>query len=152
MPVCSALVLGTTVLTLAMGRASAQSLDGTRPRDTTATRLGDLYREVTAANPRILAARSLALAAQARVPGAAKPPDPQLQLGFMNYTLPDLAPMQTVGMTQLQLMQMLPLGGKLALAGQAAGAQAAASTARADDVIWDLRGQTATAFYDLYTA
>ena len=113
-------------------------------------RLGDVYQQVASANPRVSAARSLAQAARARVPGATRPPDPQLQLGWMNYSLPGLAPMPTTGMTQLQLMQMLPLGGKLRLAGRAAGAQASATTERANDVVFDLRSQTAMAFYDLY--
>lgn len=112
--------------------------------------LGDLYGQVQRANPRVAAARSLARAAEARVPGASRPPDPQLQLGFMNYSLPSLAPMPTLGMRQLQLMQMLPLGGKLTLAGRAASAQAAATALRAEDVSWELRNQTAMAFYDLY--
>ncbi|HEY6088823.1 MAG TPA: TolC family protein [Gemmatimonadaceae bacterium] len=112
--------------------------------------LGDLYAAVQRLNPRVAAARSLAQAAKARVAGARRPPDPQLQLGYMNYALPGLAPMPAVGMTQLQLMQMLPLGGKLALAGRAAAAQASAATARARDVSWDLRNQMAMAFYDLY--
>ncbi len=69
----------------------------------------------------------------------------------MNYELPNLAPMATLGMTQFQVMQMLPLGGKLAMAGRAASAQAQATNERANDVVWDLRSQTAMAFYDLYT-
>ena len=68
----------------------------------------------------------------------------------MNYTLPRLAPMPALGMTQLQVMQMLPLGGKLGLSGRVAGAQASATGARAQDVVWDVRAQTAMAFYDLY--
>jgi outer membrane protein TolC len=112
--------------------------------------LGDLYAQIGQTNPRVAAARALTVAAQARVASATRPPDPQLQLGFMNYTLPGLAPMPTLGMTQLQLMQMLPLGGKLSLAGRRAGAQASATGARADDVVWDVRTQTAMAFYDLY--
>jgi len=112
--------------------------------------LGDLYENVQSANPRIAAARSLTRAAQARVPGASRLPDPQLQLGFMNYTIPGLAPMPELGMTQLQLMQMLPLGGKLALAGRTASAQAAATAFRAEDVSWELRTQTAMVFYDIY--
>jgi outer membrane protein TolC len=114
-------------------------------------RLGDLYAQVGRDNPKIGAARALVRAAQARVPGVKRPPDPQLQLGWMNYSLPNLAPMPTTGMTQLQVMQMLPLGGKLALAGRAAGAQASATNERANDVVWELRSQTAMAFYDLYT-
>jgi outer membrane protein TolC len=112
--------------------------------------LGDLFREVEQTNPKIAAVRSLAVAAEARVPGAKRPPDPQIQLGFMNYTLPGLGPMPTVGMTQLQAMQMLPLGGKLRLTGTVASAQSAATAERARDVSWELRSQTAMTFYDLY--
>ena len=112
--------------------------------------LGDLYAQVRQINPRAAAARALTAAAQARVASATRPPDPQFQLGFMNYTVPGLAPMPTLGMTQLQLMQMLPLGGKLGLAGRRAGSEASATAARAEDVGWDVRTQTAMAFYDLY--
>ena len=120
------------------------------PVDRSVTRLGDLYSAVERTNPKVSAAQALVEAARARVPGATRPPDPQLQLGFMNYTIPGLAPMAPIGMTQLQLMQMLPLGGKLGLAGRVAGAQAAAVGERARDVVWELRNQTAMAFYDLY--
>ena len=112
--------------------------------------LGDLYRDVRLESPRAVAARALARAAQARVPSAKLPPDPELQLGFMNYELPDLRPMDPLGMTQLQLMQMLPLGGKLRLAGRVAGAEAAALEARAADVEWELRSEAAMWFYELY--
>lgn len=128
---------------LAQGRTPASRADRVL--------LGDLYSQVQRLNPRAAAARSLTAAARARVPGATRPPDPQLQLGFMNYTIPGLAPMATLGMTQLQLMQMLPLGGKLTLSGRVADAQASALDARAQDVVWDLRTQTAMAFYDLYS-
>jgi outer membrane protein TolC len=128
--------------------ATAQSIQpNARP-----ARLGELYAEVQRANPRITAARELVVAARARVSGAKRPPDPQLQLGFMNYSLPGLAPMATLGMAQLQLMQMLPLGGKLSLAGRAADARASAEEQRAADVAWSLRSRTAMAFYDLYAA
>jgi outer membrane protein TolC len=115
-----------------------------------ATQLGHLYDDVQRDNPRVAAARALVRAAEARVSSARRPPDPRLQLGFMNYTVPGLAPMPTLGMTQLQLMQMVPLGGKLTLAGRAASAQASAVAERAQDIVWDLRNQTAIAFYDLY--
>jgi outer membrane protein TolC len=115
-----------------------------------ATQLGHLYDDVQRDNPRVAATRALVRAAEARVSSARRPPDPRLQLGFMNYTLPGLAPMPTLGMTQLQLMQMVPLGGKLTLAGRAASAQASAVAERAQDIVWDLRNQTAIAFYDLY--
>lgn len=112
--------------------------------------LSDVYRQVARANPRAIASQAAARAAEARVPGAYRPPDPQFQLGLMNYSLPALGPMPTVGMAQLQVMQMLPLGGKLRLSGRIAGTHAAASTARAADVVWDARTQAAMAFYDTY--
>lgn len=135
-------------LTASLAAAAANTADAqSAPQP---TRLGDLYARVTRDNPKVSAAQSLVRAALARVPGARRPPDPQLQLGFMNYSLPSLAPMAPLGMTQLQVMQMLPLGGKLTLAGRVAGAQADATSARAREVVWELRSETAMAFYDLY--
>ena len=113
-------------------------------------RLGDLYAQVERANPRIAAAQALTAAARARVPGTRRPPDPQLQLGIMNYALPGLAPMPVIGMSQLQLMQMVPLGGKLRAAGRAADAQASSVAERARDVVWETRTAAAMGFYDLY--
>ena len=112
--------------------------------------LGDAYRLARAASPRAAAARELAMAAEARAPGARRPPDPEIQLGFMNYGLPDLAPMDPLGMTQLQVMQMFPAAGKLKYSGRVADAQAAAAGERARDVAWSVRSQVAMAFYDLY--
>jgi cobalt-zinc-cadmium efflux system outer membrane protein len=111
--------------------------------------LSDVYRLASAA-PRVSAAIALAQAAQARVPSAKLPPDPELQLGFMNRELPSLAPMNPLGMTQIQLMQMLPLGGKLRLSGRIAANNAAATRARATEVRWDVRARAAMGFYDLY--
>lgn len=111
--------------------------------------LADVYR-LAAKNPRVAASTALAAAAQARVASAKRPPDPELQLGFMNRSLPSLAPMDPLGMTQIQLMQMVPTPGKLGLAGRIAEDNAAASRARATDTRWDVRAQAAMSFYDLY--
>lgn len=115
-------------------------------------RLGGLYDQLARSSPRNSAAAALARAAEARVPGASLLPDPQLQLGFMNRQLPSLRPMEALGMTQLQLMQMIPTAGKLSLSGQVAGAQAGAARARADEVRWEQRSRVAMAFYDFYQA
>lgn len=112
--------------------------------------LADVYRDVRRESPRAEAARALARAWHARVTSAKLPPDPQLQLGFMNYTLPGLRPMAPLGMTQLQLMQMLPVAGKLGLSGRIAMAQSLAQSERASDVEWEVRSDVAMAFYDLY--
>jgi outer membrane protein TolC len=111
--------------------------------------LSDVYR-IAATAPRATAAGALADAAQARISSAKRPPDPELQLGFMNRSLPSLAPMDPLGMTQIQLMQMIPMPGKLGLAGRIAADNAAAARARAADVRWDVRAKAAMSYYDLY--
>ena len=113
-------------------------------------RLGSVYELLLERNPRLRAAEALARAARARVPGAGLPPDPQVQFGWMNYELPSLNPMEVLGMKQLQVMQMLPLGGKLGLAKSVARSRADAELARARSAWWDVRAQVAMPFYELY--
>jgi outer membrane protein, heavy metal efflux system len=120
------------------------------PGDSSRLRLSVLYEQVARQNPRVDAALALAHAAEARVPGTTRLPDPQLQLGLMNRSLPSLAPMDPLGMTQVQVMQMVPIAGKLALAGNVASARADAARERVDDVRWDVRSRVAMAFYELY--
>ena len=133
--------------------ALASNTSAQQAQDSAASvRLGRLYDQLSASSPRIGAAAALVRAAEARVPGASLLPDPQLQLGFMNRELPSLRPMEIIGMTQLQLMQMIPTAGKLSLSGQVAGAQARAARARADEVRWEQRSRVAMAFYDFYQA
>ena len=127
-------------------RLLAQADDGRRAP----VLLGTVLDAVAHSNPRLDAARALARAARARVPGVTRPPDPQLQFGFMNYELPSLRPMEAIGMTQLQLMQMVPVAGKLRLAGAVATARADAASTRIADAGLDLRVRTAMSFYDLY--
>ena len=121
-----------------------------RPASAQSLSLGELYEEAQRESPRVSAAQALVRAAEARVPSAKLPPDPQLQLGFMNYTLPDFKPMDALGMTQLQLMQMVPVAGKLGLSGRVATSRASAQAERARDVQWELRSDVAMVFYDLY--
>ena len=123
----------------------------TRPTDSTLS-LHALYDAVDRSNPRLRAATELARAAAARISGATKPPDPQIQVGLMNYMLPQLTPDAALGMRQVQLMQMVPLPGKLAAAGDAARARAQAAGARTTEVRWEIRSATAMAFYELWAA
>lgn len=138
---------------LAIGCASSLTAQSAPPaRGATSERLvlGDAYAVAARVNPRSQAAQALVRAARARIPSAKLPPDPQLQLGLMNYELPGLRPMDPLGMSQLQVMQMLPVGGKLGLSGDVAEARAAAEAERATDVAWEVRSGVAMAFYDLY--
>lgn len=125
----------------------AGAQNGSAPRP---LRLGDAYRALVSHDPRIAAARALASATDATVRSASLPPDPQVQIGFMNYALPDLRPMAPLGMLQLQVMQTIPLPGKLALAGRAARARSDAAHDRADATAWAARVTVTDAFYDLY--
>jgi outer membrane protein, heavy metal efflux system len=139
---------------LTPGSAPALSAQATPPvRDAWQGRLllGEVYDAAMRANPRAEAARALARAARARIPATKLPPDPQIQVGFMNYELPGLKPMDVLGMTQLELMQMVPVSGKLGLSGDVAEARAAAEAERSADIAWEVRSQVAMAFYDLYT-
>ena len=56
-----------------------------------------------------MALNGLSSVEHSMVSGTRRPPDPALQFGFMNYSLPNVAPMPTIGMPQLQLVQMIPL-------------------------------------------
>ena len=137
----------------AVGQELTPAPTGTMVRDSVPRlRLGSVYAGVRERNPKAAAARSLAVAVEARVPAAGALPDPEVQLGFMNYELATRRPMDPLGMVQLQLMQMLPLGDKLPLAGRIAGHQAAAERERAADVAWELRTRAAMAFYEQFAA
>lgn len=115
-------------------------------------RLGELYETARLSNPGAAAARARADAARARVSSARLPADPELELAFMNRELPGLAPMPGVGMTQVTLMQMLPVAGQLGLKGGIARSQATAAAELAGEAEWEVRAAVATAFYDLYAA
>ena len=117
--------------------------------DSTLT-LGVVYRELAESSPRLAAADALVRAAEARVAPARRPPDPRLQLGLMNRALPGFGLADPLGMTEVQVMQMVPFPGKLSLAGEVASEQARAQQARASDLAWDIRARAAMAFYELY--
>lgn len=114
--------------------------------------LRSVYEAVDRANPRGRAAEQLARAADARVSGATRWPDPELQLGLMNFTVPRIAPDPALGMRQVQLMQMVPLPGKLAAATEGARARVLALSRRADDVRWEARSEAAMAFHEGWLA
>jgi cobalt-zinc-cadmium efflux system outer membrane protein len=113
--------------------------------------LSDVYAVAERRSPRIAASKALAAAAAARTSAARRPPDPQVQIGVMNYSVTDWRPMDALGMTQVQAMQMLPIA-KLGLAGRVADLAADAESERAVEALWDVRARAAMVFYDLYGA
>ena len=83
-----------------LGQAAAQSPLAAP----TGLGLGQVYRALYSASPRVAAAGALAQAAEARIAQARRPPDPQLQFGLMNRTIPGFGLSDPLGMNQLQLM------------------------------------------------
>lgn len=111
--------------------------------------LAAVLRAVDHASPAIAGARAATVAATARIAPASRPPDPQLQLGWMNYALPDGRPMPPLAMRQLQVMQMIPTAGKLGAQADEARARAAQASHTAEAVRWTTRRQAATQFFEL---
>jgi outer membrane protein TolC len=58
--------------------------------------------------------------------------------------------MDPLGMPQLQVMQMVPVAGKLTLAGRVADSQSDAAWSRAASAEWEQRAKVAEVFYELY--
>lgn len=147
---CAALAVASGFLS---GPLAAQSTGAAETADTTlrdTLQLESLYSALRLANPMLAAAQAKADAAQSRAASAGVPPDPQLQIGWMNYALPALAPMPVTGMTQVQVMQMVPVAGQLGLARGIAGATAEAERARAEGAWWEVRTVAARRFHELY--
>lgn len=113
-------------------------------------RLGELYVIAARANPRVRAATAVADATDAALPSTTRPPDPRVQFALMNRELPGFAPMNPLGMTQVQVMQMIPTAGKLAYGSRAAQSRAVGVRLRATELSWEVRRQVAAAFYETY--
>jgi outer membrane protein TolC len=119
----------------------------------TLLRLEDVYRAAREHNPRLQAAASLVTARRAVVAAAGTLPDPQVQLGAMNLSLPGFAADMPASMApSIQVMQMLPLFGKLGLNERIADQTALIAQAGADEAWWEVRAEAALAFYEIYRA
>ena len=138
-----------TFLVLMLVAASAPPLAAQDSVRSSVT-LDSIYRLVRTASPRIAAANALTAAAEARIAPARRPPDPQLQFGLMNRSLPGFGLSDPLGMNQIQVMQMVPFPGKLGLAGRVAAERAEGQRARSADVAWDTRARAAMEFYEIY--
>jgi len=102
-------------------------------------------------NPRLDAVRASAIATASRVAEASTLPDPMLQLGVMNFGLPDFnADMPASMAPSLQLQQRVPFPGKLSRRGDIARAASTVATAESAEAEWQIREQAARLFYDLY--
>jgi outer membrane protein TolC len=146
------LVLGAFLITMAGPTCSAAQTDSPSPPGDRLT-LAETYALARARNPRVAATAAMADATASMVRSAGLPPDPQLQIGAMNLSLPDLdADMETSMAPSLELMQMIPFPGKLGLSERIAAKTSAMSRSEADETWWEVRSGVAMAFYELYAA
>lgn len=130
---------------LPFGAASAQ-----QPPELSLREVYDLALE---RNPMVQAALAAADATAARQPAAALPPDPEVRVAAMNLSLPGLsADMPGAMAPSIELMQMLPLPGKLRLNGEIARQSTAMALSEAGEVSWEVRARAAMAFYEVYEA
>ncbi|MBI4410059.1 MAG: TolC family protein [Gemmatimonadetes bacterium] len=115
--------------------------------------LGEVYTLAAARNARLQAARAVTEAKAALEPSAGLPPDPVLQVGVMNFSVPGLdTNMPTSMAPAIQAMQMIPFPGKLSLSGRIAEQSTTMARADADETWWQVRAEAAMAFYMVYEA
>jgi outer membrane protein TolC len=102
-------------------------------------------------NPRLRAAEALADARGVSRSWAGLLPDPRIQLGMMNLSLPGFdADMPSSMAPSVQVTQVLPFPGKLGLEGEIAERTAEMARADAEESWWAIRAKVGRTFWDLY--
>jgi outer membrane protein, heavy metal efflux system len=110
--------------------------------------------EVARANSPVLAsARAAAEAATYRERSVRLPPDPEIQFGLMDLSVPGLrADMPGSMVPSVEVMQMLPFPGKLGLAAREARQGAGIAERAVEEAEWEVRARVAMAFHEVYRA
>jgi outer membrane protein, heavy metal efflux system len=138
------LIILQSLVALAPGLAAAQEQTLT---------LREAYELARERNPMLHASRAAADAVATQEPSAVLPPDPEIQLGVMNASLPGLGmDMPGAMLPSVQAMQMVPFPGKLRLGGQIARQSTAMARTATDETWWEVRAAAAMAFYEIYQA
>ena len=115
--------------------------------------LDDVYREVRSNSPRLHAGSAVVAARTALEFGAGLPPDPQIEIGAMNLSLPRLsADMPTSMAPSVTVMQMLPRFGKLRVSKRIANESTRIAQADVDEAWWEVRAEAAMFYYEIYRA
>ena len=115
--------------------------------------LDEVYALAALRNPMVRAAGFRAQAVGAMETSAKLPPDPQVQLGIMNASLPGLRTDMPASMApSVQVMQMVPFPGKLGLSGRIAARETEKARADSAEAAWMARGRAAMAFYEIWQA
>jgi outer membrane protein, heavy metal efflux system len=138
----SILLLSVLVLSPALAAAQARTLA-----------LHEVYELARERNPMLHASRAAADAVATQEPSAGLPPDPEIQLGVMNASLPGLqVDMPGAMLPSVQAMQMIPFPGKLRLGGEIARQSTAMARTETEETWWEVRADAAMAFYEIYRA
>ncbi len=112
---------------VAIGLSALAGPDTTRTRWT----MAEFLAVVDAAHPDLTLARERLRAAEARIGPARRPPDPMIELGIMNRSLPGLGRNSPLAMDQIRVSQVVPIPGQLGATTDAARERAAAEAALA---------------------
>lgn len=113
--------------------------------------LTEVYELARERNPMLRASSAMADAVETRAASAGLPPDPTLQLGIMNFSVPGFETDMANSMApSIQVMQMVPFPGKLGLSAQIAEQSTEMARAGADEKWWDVRTMAGTAFFAIY--
>jgi outer membrane protein TolC len=137
-------VVALTLLTPAPG------LRALSPPDT--LRLTDVLVLAEERNPGLAAFRHGADAAELREPAASTLPDPMLQLGFMNFGLPEFNTDMAMSMApSVQLTQTLPWPGKLGRQEDVAVRDRDMARVRSDEASWRVRARTTAVFFEIWS-
>jgi outer membrane protein, heavy metal efflux system len=136
----------------ALGAAGASATAVAEPGHTaTMLSLDEVYRLAWERNPMLKAAGAMADATATREASAALPPDPTIQVGVMNFSIPGFDTDMASSMApSIQAMQMVPFPGKLGLSGQIAEQSTDMARAAADERWWEVRSMAAGAFYRIF--
>ncbi|MGE3618242.1 MAG: TolC family protein, partial [Gemmatimonadales bacterium] len=114
---------------LAIGGSVAPAGDTTRVHFTQAA----FVALVEAANPELTAAREARVVMSARIGPVHRLPDPMVELGIMNRSLPAFSRESPVAMDQIRVAQAIPLTGRIGAATHAAEARQSAAAAMVEE-------------------
>lgn len=159
---CVASVIAVAARPTVAQRSEARGPAGPGPGGSGASEVGrltgpdtlDLGHAITwarANNPSLAAATAEVAAATARIRPAGTLPDPTVTLGAMNYMLPTLsASRDPLSMTQLTVMQLLPVNGTLGLRRTVARFDSARVEHRRDGAVLQVERDVRAKYWDLY--
>jgi cobalt-zinc-cadmium efflux system outer membrane protein len=141
-------LLALAVASGAAGQAGAVAAPSSGGAELSLTEVYELARE---RNPMLRASAAMADAVETREASAGLPPDPTLQVGVMNFSVPGFETDMANSMApSIQAMQMVPFPGKLGLSERIAEQSTEMARAGASEKWWEVRTMAGTAFFNIY--